>query len=236
MTKDRFDFKQFSIDQTNAAFKVGTDGCLLGAWTDVSACTRILDIGTGSGVISLMLAQRSHAHIKSIDIDRLSAQQAANNAKASPWSSQIEVAHRSLAQQAELAETFDLIVCNPPFFKHSSLSGDVRKDAARHEEQLGLDQLLRVSKRVASPSARLCLVIPVDRWPELETLAIRNEWHLAKRVTIQPVRAKNPNRLLLEFRLHVPEIIDEESWLLYDPHPTYSGVVCRMLEPYYMHL
>lgn len=236
MAKDRFDFKQFSIDQSNAAFKVGTDGCLLGAWTDASGCKRILEIGTGSGVIALMLAQRSQAQIKAIDIDGLSAQQAADNVHASPWPHQVEVAHRSLAVQAEWAETFDLIVCNPPFFKHSSLSGDVRKDAARHEEQLGLDQLLRVSKSIASPNARLCLVIPVDRWLELERLAIQCEWQLAKRVAIQPVKAKQANRLLLEFRLQAPDKLDEKSWLLYDPHPTYSAEVCHLLKPYYKHL
>ncbi len=236
MPNDRFDFKEFSIVQSGAAFKVGTDGCLLGAWTDVSGAERILDIGTGSGVIALMLAQRSNTAIQAIDIDVSSAEQALRNVRQSPWSKRIDVHHLALQNLKAADEGFDLMVCNPPFFKASTLSGNVRKDTARHEEQLGLTTLLNCCRKLASESGRLCIVIPSHRLEDILRCAMDTGWHRSRQLNIRPVSGKSINRILLEFQVDVPVKMQEEECLLYDPHPVYSHRILALLRPYYLHL
>jgi len=114
-----FTFKQFHINQQHCAMKVGTDGILLGAWADVSDCQRILDMGTGTGLVALMLAQRSHEHcqIEAVELDPLAAQQAQENFKASPWHNRLHLTRQDVQTYCQqTAHQFDLIVANPPYF------------------------------------------------------------------------------------------------------------------------
>ena len=114
-----FTFKQFHINQQHCAMKVGTDGILLGAWADVSDCQYILDMGTGTGLVALMLAQRSHEHcqIEAVELDLLAAQQAQENFKASPWNNRLHLTHQDVQTYCQqTAHQFDLIVANPPYF------------------------------------------------------------------------------------------------------------------------
>ena len=139
-----FAFKQFHINQQHCAMKVGTDGILLGAWADVSDCQRILDMGTGTGLVALMLAQRSHEHcqIEAVELDPLAAQQAQENFKASPWHNRLHLTRQDVQTYCQqTAHQFDLIVANPPYFAQGVECKNDERALARYVQQSHLDWL-----------------------------------------------------------------------------------------------
>lgn len=158
-----FRFKRFTVRQPNAAMKVGTDGVLLGAWVGVrDTDQRILDIGTGTGVIALMMAQRcGNARITAVEIDAPSAADARDNAAASPWSDRVEVVECDAAVY-DSPERFDLIVSNPPYFVDSLLPPDKGRAAARHAASLPFGELVRAVARLLAPGGRFALILPVE--------------------------------------------------------------------------
>ncbi|MBT6745203.1 MAG: methyltransferase, partial [Flavobacteriales bacterium] len=157
-----FKFKQFSIDQTNSPFKVGTDGVLAGALCPVNAPKNILDIGTGTGLIALMLAQRCNAKIDAIEINQIAFNQAKHNFKNSPWVNKINVHHCAL-QNYNPGKKYAVIISNPPYFQ-SSLKSDVEsKNKARHTDSLTPTELVRISAGLLSSTGKLCLIYPVEQ-------------------------------------------------------------------------
>lgn len=139
--------------------KVGTDGVLLGAWAGTESCNRILDIGTGTGLIALMLAQRSKAVIDAIDIDADACLQAQENAESSPFAGRINVRHCALADFAQAATNlYDLIVSNPPYFVDSLKCPDRQRNTARHTDTLTLEDLLQDSRKLLAPQGRIALI------------------------------------------------------------------------------
>jgi tRNA1Val (adenine37-N6)-methyltransferase len=161
MSNTYFRFKQFTIQQEKCAMKVGTDGVLLGAWADISNTNSILDIGTGTGLIALMLAQRSDALITGIDIDESAAGQAAENKNNSPWKDRIKIEHISL-QEYCLTKSYgyDLIVSNPPYFQNSLKSPDQSRSMARHGDTMSYTDLISAGKSLLKPNGRLSVIIP----------------------------------------------------------------------------
>ena len=139
-----FEFKQFRINQENCAMKVGTDGVLLGAWTPIPpTATHILDIGTGSGLLALMVAQRthSHAHIDAVEIDPTAAQQAKENFMMSPWTQQLHVIHSDFQSfEKNTLQKYDVILSNPPYFRNSLQTPNTERTMARHSSTLSLDE------------------------------------------------------------------------------------------------
>ncbi|WP_300106547.1 methyltransferase [uncultured Alistipes sp.] len=155
-----FRFKQFTVCQDRCPMKVGTDAVLLGAWVGVRATDRrVLDIGTGTGVIALMLAQRSEARITAIDIDPACAEQASGNFAASSWGDRLETQCLPV-QQYKPAELFDLIVSNPPYFVDSLRSPDEGRNTARHAVDLTFEELTTAALRLLAPGGRFALVLP----------------------------------------------------------------------------
>jgi tRNA1Val (adenine37-N6)-methyltransferase len=142
MANNSFNFKEFTIFQDKSAFKVGTDGVLLGAVADVTNKKRILDIGSGSGLITIMLAQRSGAEIVAIEPDKESFAQTCDNVSGCKWKSRIEVVNTDLQNYKPGTGKFDLIVSNPPYFSKSLKNPDPRKSAARHTDSLSSEDLL----------------------------------------------------------------------------------------------
>ena len=138
MPNPYFSFKQFTVYHDRCAMKVGTDGVLLGAWTDVSGARDILDIGTGTGLIALMLAQRSEAHIVAVDIDEDAVKQAKENVEKSPWPGRIEVErHDICCFNSDIR--YDVIVSNPPYFFNSLKCPDGQRNIARHTVGLNFE-------------------------------------------------------------------------------------------------
>lgn len=172
--------------------KVGTDAVLLGAWVNVEGVKSILEVGTGCGVIALMLAQRSEAVIDAIDIDGDSIEQAKKNIVNSPWSSRIKTHHTSL-QDFKSADTYDLIVSNPPFFSNSLLPPAQSRKAARHTETLSFDDLLNVG------SARLAVILPVAEGGRCIEKARSKNLFLQRSLAFFSRQGKPQERWLLEF-------------------------------------
>lgn len=163
MSNTYFKFKQFAIDQKQSAMKVGTDGVLLGAWANIGGSARALDIGTGTGVVALMLAQRSSdVMVDAVEIDEKSAVQAQKNFAKSPWANRL-VAHCGSFQsfaQTQGAGSYNLIVSNPPYFIQSMKSPDALRTMTRHTDTLPFDELLAGIKSLLSPNGGFCGIFP----------------------------------------------------------------------------
>ncbi|MBO4589781.1 MAG: tRNA1(Val) (adenine(37)-N6)-methyltransferase [Bacteroidaceae bacterium] len=204
MSDDSFSFKQFTILQDLCAMKVGTDGVLLGAWAPIEGCSRILDIGTGTGLLALMAAQRCpEARITGIDIDSRAAQQARSNADDSPWSSRIEILAAD-ARDYSPAESFDAILCNPPFFTRSLKNPDGARALARHDDSLSLDDLSRAASRLLTSEGILAVVLPSERKADMIAVAATNNLFLFHQTDVRPTERRNPARVLLAFRKGSP--------------------------------
>lgn len=180
--------------------KVGTDGVLLGAWAAVADAQKILDIGTGTGLIALMLAQRKQqTSIDAIDIDAGAAEQAAVNVKASPYASQITVKHIPLDLYAETCSCrYDLIVSNPPYFEQSLKCPNGQRSLARHTDSLSLNDLFTAAAKLLTPTGRIALVLPADQFKQVETVAARSNLFVSKCNWVHTTPSSIPKRILIE--------------------------------------
>lgn len=200
MAKGHFEFKQFTIHQECCAMKVGTDGTLLGAWASAPAgVCRILDIGTGTGLIALMMAQRyPEAEVIGIDIDGEAVSQAMTNVVDSPFASRVSIMQADISDFS--VEPFDAIVCNPPFFVDSLTCPDSSRTQARHTGSLSYKTLMRSVKRCLKDEGLFSVVIPVDYRSQLLSEAALAGLILSKECNIQTTPKKTPKRCLMEFR------------------------------------
>jgi tRNA1Val (adenine37-N6)-methyltransferase len=201
MSNDWFQFKNFLVRQDQSAMKVGTDGVLLGAWADCRNCSHILDIGTGTGLIALILAQRNEtAGITAVEIEAAAFNQAVENVADSPWPGRIEVVHCDFRSWNPAADPgFDLIVCNPPFFTRSLKAPDNQRSTARHDDELPLSILIPKAARLLAQTGRLALILPVGRAQDAITLANENELHLYRRTDVKGNIHAHVKRVLLEW-------------------------------------
>ena len=192
-----FQFKQFTIHQQQSAMKVGTDGVLIGAWASVRANDRtILDIGTGTGLIALMLAQRNpEAEVVAVEIDSESAAQARDNVAASPWSDRVTV--EECAVQDFVSDLkFDLIVSNPPYFVDSQKCPDGSRNTARHTDTLSFSELMKAAERLLAPDGRFAVIVPAES--AMSVIAAGN-MHLVRRCDVRTKPSAQPKRVMLEF-------------------------------------
>lgn len=167
-----FTFRQFAVDDSRSAMKVGTDGVVLGAWTGLPSDKpiRILDAGCGSGLISLMIAQRFPlARIIGVDTDGEACADASDNFARSPWSDRLSVVNASLFDMGD-DEKYDAIICNPPFFTESLRSPGAERAAARHEGSLGVGSLIEFAARHLSAQGTLSFIAPAKRNSEIDFL------------------------------------------------------------------
>ncbi len=233
--KQLFRFKHFSIDHNHSAHKVGTDGVLLGAWADVNNVSRILDVGTGSGVIALMMAQRTMPHVlvDAIDISLKDCEQAKENVEASPWPKNICV--KNTALQKLKASPYDLIISNPPFFIDSAKPPTPDRTRARHTETLPPEELLFHAKRLLSPQGKLCLILPVVEAKKFIALAENTMWHCTRLCEFRARASKPVERSLFELRLH-KEVIRKESLILYGNNGEWSDGYKNLTKDFYLKL
>lgn len=194
-----FTFKQFHIAHDGCAMKVGTDAILLGAWAPVSAKARVLDIGTGSGILSLMLAQRCQGKldVDALDIDAGAIEQARQNIRHSPWPERINCWHHSLQQHQGAA--YDLLISNPPYFRHGQSFDSQARLQARHTASLTHRQLLADAARLSHNHSQLALVLPTEAAQQLIMIAPEFGWLLLKRCSVYSTPHKPMIRQLLLF-------------------------------------
>ncbi len=194
-----FRFKQFSVSDDQCAHPVGTDGVLLGAWARVEGCRRVLDIGTGSGLIALMVAQRCpQASVTGIDIDPSSVAQARENVARSPFASQIAIEECDV-KDFHTEEPFDAILCNPPFFTETTLSPDHRRAQARHAALLPFPDLLGSVCRLLSVDGTFHVILPYQSANDFVNQAFMVGMNAIRQCQIRTVVRKPPRRMLLSF-------------------------------------
>lgn len=200
MSESTFFFKKFSVKQDLCAMKVGTDGVLLGAWTPCQSITNALDIGTGTGLIALMIAQRSNAQIDAIEIDFQSFKQAESNFKNSKWNNRLRSIHESLQEYSRTGNKFDLIITNPPYFLNAYSSSNKARNIARFsDETLNFDELIECSISMMHAESRLSLILP-KRESELFIEKCRvNGLFCQKSVNVYTKPNKSIKRVLMEF-------------------------------------
>jgi tRNA1Val (adenine37-N6)-methyltransferase len=228
-----FEFKQFRIEQHKSAMKVGTDGVLLGAWTSVNNAQRILDVGTGTGLIALMLAQRSNAMIDAVEIDELACGEAKFNFEQSAWSDRLRVLHIDFHLFTDLSfEPYDLIVSNPPFFVNSLKTRNAALAVARHNDMLSFNQLVFGTRKLLSSSGRLCIIIPFASCVEFRESARLAGFYLRNQTNVIPKSGIAPKRVLLEFTLN-PNYPTINELAILDENGVYTNNYKSLTSPFY---
>lgn len=231
-----FQFKQFTVMQEWSAMKVGTDGVLLGAWADPGNASRILDVGTGTGLIALMLAQRSAANITAIEIEKNAAEEARQNAAASPWGERVEVLNISFREfTATVQSGFDLIVSNPPFFSNDQKAPDHRRTLARHNDRLPFEELIRGAVRLLNANGRLAVILPSGTGDLFEKLSSEHGLFLLKKTEIKPKPSKKVNRVLLEFGKQKAARVTG-SLTVYNEDGTWSEAYKNLTREFYLYI
>lgn len=209
MSNDYFQFRQFVVHQQRCAMKVGTDGTLLGAWAAApSGQCRILDIGTGTGLIALMMAQRfPEAEVTGIDIDEDAVAQADENVRLSPFSERVRICHLDILNFADTIG-FDVIVSNPPYFVDSLACPDDQRTIARHAVSLTYEQLMHQVYRLLKDEGRFSVVVPSDCRAKIEAAACLEGFFTTRVCLIKTTPRKQPKRQLIEFQKHPVSELD----------------------------
>ncbi len=237
MPNHYFQFKQFTIQQQYCAMKVTTDGCLFGAWLaqeiqNLPLTSRLLDIGTGTGLLSVMVAQQNLATIDSVEIDNIAANQAAANFKASPWHNKLQVHHTAIQQYD--SKFYDYIFTNPPFFDNDLKSDDAKRNLALHSSALSLDVLLANITRLLSLNGHFAILLPYHRVAFFEDLAIANGYHLHKKTLVQQTPKHPFFRGMLVFGFAKKEAITDS--IVIKAGNEYTAEFRELLKNYYLQL
>lgn len=206
-----FRFKQFAVEQDSVAMKVGTDGVLLGAWAECGEARRVLDIGTGTGLIALMIAQRSDAQsIVGIDIDAAAVECAASNFENSLWPERLTAIKSSAQEYGD--GTFDLIVSNPPYFVDSLLCPDSRRTVARHTTELTFEQLdSSVCRLLDRERGRFALILPTE---QMESYLAMTKLKVVRRCDVYPLPERAVKRVMVELSFDGVQSATTESLVI----------------------
>ena len=198
MPSSAFRFKKFHVEQGRCAMKVNTDGVLLGAWKNESGAKHILDIGTGTGVIALMMAQvNTAAQVDAIDIDEDAWRQAKENFSHSPWADRLSTFHSSL-QNFMPDKKYDLIISNPPYFVNDFKSHRHQRNVARHGIELGYDDLLRGINRLLSGEGKALLIIPVANYLMFEEKAAQQGLFVSETTEVMAIKGMAPYVVMIQ--------------------------------------
>lgn len=234
---DFFRFKKFTIYQDKCSMKVCTDACVLGAWADIENANRILDIGTGTGLLSLMAAQRnSIAAIDALELDEAAFKQASSNIGDSIFSKQVTVVQGAV-QEFQADSPYDRIVVNPPFFQADLRSPDQGVNRAHHAQDLSFDELLVAIQRLLTPKGRWTVLLPLDESKELYNKAQKAGWKSIRTLTLVHKPGKIPFRVISTYSKEVEESGEEDSVLcIYqEDGKTYDPEFRALLKDFYLH-
>ena len=227
-----FKFKHFEIHQDRCAMKVGTDGVLLGAWA--LGGKRILDIGSGTGLISLMMAQRyPEAQVVGIDLDAEACAEARENVAASPFADRVNIVDCRL-QDYESVEKFDAIVSNPPFFLNSLKNPDSKRSMARHADSLPFRELFRGVKLLLSDDGVFSAIVPVEVLEAFASEGYMHGFYLLRQCGIKTVERKRPKRYLLTFAKHRSMEMDDMVETMMDSEGNSSEWYAKITEEFYV--
>ncbi|OSZ78792.1 hypothetical protein CAP35_11245 [Chitinophagaceae bacterium IBVUCB1] len=236
MSNHFFHFKQFTIHQDRCAMKVSTDSCIQGAWVPVEdGVKHVLDIGTGTGLLSLMLAQRnSEIIIDAVELDVAAANQAKENVAASSWAERISVLQADVTNYA-FSKQYDMVICNPPFFNNSLLSDDAQRNQVRHTISLTYDALFAVIQQVLTPTGYAAIILPAAEHQLWQSLLQRNDWCIAKQLFVYPKQGADYNRVVsicTKGNTHTTT----ETLQIYSESGGYTDAFSNLLQPFYQKL
>ncbi len=240
MPNSFFRFKQFTIHQQQAGLKVSTDSCLFGAW-----CARqlqemnqqpgtILDIGTGTGLLLLMLSQQSTAKLEGVELDQPSFEQAVENIEQSAWQNRIRLFHQDI-RTFDPGKTYDFIVSNPPFYEGSLRSGTQQRNVALHDEGLRLEELLGAVHRLLSASGSFAVLLPFQRAGECIRKAAAHQLYLTQRLDVRQTPKHDFFRSLLLFST-AEQPLNSEGMTIKTEADAYSPEFIELLKDYYLYL
>jgi tRNA1Val (adenine37-N6)-methyltransferase len=234
-TKTHFRFKKFTVYHDQCAMKVGTDSVVLGAWVNVNNSRRTLDVGTGCGILALMLAQRNpDAVIDAVEVDDQCASQAMQNVERSPWRDRITIHHTAIQQYRPTGQ-YDLAISNPPFFNDSLEPPDARRLLSRHTIKLSYDELIKAFDRLLSPTGKFNVILPNAEESKFTAGATENNFHCTRKFAFRTRKEKPVARWLLEFsRNH--ESLKEDELVLYDKGQHWSRDYERLTSEFYLKL
>lgn len=229
-----FRFKQFAIQDDRCAQKVGTDGVLLGAWARVEEARSILDIGAGSGLIALMVAQRNpQARVTGIEIVHEAALQAQENVAQSPFASRVTILEADVRDYSPLVR-FDCILCNPPFFTEDTLSPDSARALARHAAMLDFDDLLDAVLRLLADEGIFHVILPMNACNSFTDKAFIKGLFAVRKCQVRTVLRKSPKRVMLSLsRQGSPSLLTEEI-VLQDSEGNRSEAYAELAKDFYL--
>jgi tRNA1Val (adenine37-N6)-methyltransferase len=234
MSEPYFKFKQFTVFHDRCGMKVSTDGVLLGAWVNVEGARSILDAGTGTGLLALMVAQRCTAMIDAVEIDENACGQARENVAICPWKDRIMIHHDSFQHFARKTENrYDLIVSNPPWYRNSLKPPALSRSVARHDQRLGFEALLHGGDKLLSAPGRLGLILPATEIERFTELAYFHNLHLLRQTLVHPAADKDHSRCLAEFGRFRPSSV-EMNELVIRQGKEYSDGYIELTKEYYL--
>lgn len=214
--------------------KVGTDAVLLGAWVALKPTDWVLDVGTGCGILPLMLAQRGIAKVHAVDLDEASALEASENFQASQWDRKLFAFHADV-RKFTMQCAYDLIISNPPFFVNSFKCDADRRNQARHtDSSLTFGELIAAVKRLLKPDGRFVVVLPLRESQEFIPLAEQQNLFVYSKENIIPVEGKEPNRVNLEFRYGKPETVASSELIIRRVDGSFTDAYDRVVADFYL--
>lgn len=229
-----FRFKRFTVEHDRSSMKVGVDGVSLACWANVAQSRRILDVGTGCGVIALICAQRSpEAFVEGIDIDSSSVEEAANNFRNSPFGERLEAKCVDFISMPADAK-WDHIVSNPPFFDSGMSSAESARIAARHQLLLNIESLLEKAAGLLSDAGRLSVVLPTDMLPRLKNAAEKNGLQLSRLTYVKGHPNARAKRILAELSVSSVSAASEDELVMMDSEGNPTEHYRRLCADFYL--
>ena len=224
-----FRFKYFNVCDEQSTQRVGTDSMILGAWSEPHDSGHILDIGTGCGILSLMMAQKSIGSIDAIEIDTASAIEARNNFQQSLWSERIHLYNMSIQRFIKSIDgKYDFIITNPPYFSDSLQSPVYQRTIARHDQVLSLHELATMAARVLTPQGILALIVPFTCAETFRSICEKNNLHLKRSLIVKSTPSKIPIRVAQEYSNNVVELPHQAHLIIRDRRGCYSAEYLKL--------